>query len=122
MTSKLDRLPRTLVRLQGLAVFLAAVGLYLHVGYSVVLLVALVLAPDLSMLGYLAGPRAGAVAYDAVHTSALPIVLGAVGLVAEADLAVQSALIWLAHIGVDRFAGYGLKYPTSFKDTHIGRL
>ena len=117
-----DRLPHTLIRLEGLALFVAALALYLHADYSVLLLVALALAPDLSLLAYLAGPRAGAVVYDAVHTSALPIVLGAVGLVAEADVAVQVALIWLAHIGVDRFAGYGLKYPTSFKDTHIGRL
>lgn len=28
-------------------------------------------------------------------------------------------LIWLAHLGFDRMLGFGLKYPTFFKDTHL---
>lgn len=111
-----------LLRLEGLAVLGAALALYFHSGYGWVLLVALALAPDLSIAGYAAGARVGAVTYDAVHAYALPIVLAAAGIVGGWDLAVQLALIWIAHIGADRFLGYGLKYPTHFKDTHLQRV
>lgn len=110
-----------LLRAEGLAVFAAALVLYFDAGYGWVLLVALALAPDLSMTGYLAGPRAGAIAYDAAHTYVLPVALAVAGVLAGSDLAVQLALIWLAHVGADRLLGY-LKYPTGFGDTHLQRV
>jgi hypothetical protein len=116
------RLPRALLRVEGLAVAAAAVALYVHADHPWWLLVALVLAPDLSMVGYLAGPTVGAAAYDAAHTYSLPVALAAVGLLVDAGTAVQLGLIWLTHIGVDRAVGYGLKYPTDFKDTHLQRV
>jgi Domain of unknown function (DUF4260) len=118
----LGRLPRVLLHAEGLAVLVAALVLYFHQDFGWVLLVVLALAPDLSMVGYLAGPAAGALTYDAVHTYVGPVVLGTVGVVAGTDLAVQLALIWLVHIGADRTLGYGLKYPTAFKDTHLQRV
>lgn len=69
-----------------------------------------------------AGPRAGAAAYNATHTTLGPLVLGVAGVLSDADLAVQLALIWLAHIGIDRLLGYGLKYPDRFRETHLQRL
>ncbi len=118
----LDRTPRLLLRAEGLAVFAAAVGLYFWADYQWWLLLALALAPDLSMVGYAAGTRVGAAAYDSVHTYVLPVVLGFAGVLAESGLATKLALIWLAHIGIDRVLGYGLKYPTDFKDTHLQRV
>ena len=115
-------LPAVLLRCEGLAVLAAALVLYFDRGFGWVLLLVLVLAPDLSMVGYLAGPTAGALAYNAVHTYVPAIVLGMVGILSDADLTVQLALIWLAHIGADRLLGYGLKYPASFKDTHLQRV
>jgi len=117
-----DRLPQVLVRAEGGAVAFAAIALYFHLDYSWLLLVVLVLAPDLSMLGYLAGPTIGAATYDAAHTYAFPIVLATLGVLTNTDVAVQVGLIWLTHIGVDRAIGYGLKYPSGFKDTHIQRI
>jgi hypothetical protein len=61
----------------------------------------------------------GAVAYNTLHTYVDPLALGTIGLLAGSDRSVQIALIWFAHIGVDRLLGYGLKYPTAFKDTHF---
>ncbi len=118
----MSRLPSLLLRLEGLAVAAAAIAVYVHQDFSWLLLVVLALAPDLSMLGYLAGNRAGALAYDVAHTSALPVALGAAGIVAGRELAVEVALIWLVHIGIDRAIGYGLKYPSGFKDTHLQRV
>jgi len=118
----LDFLPRWLLRVEGAALLVGAVVLYFHADYPWWLLLVLALAPDLSMIGYLTGPRRGAAAYDVAHTTLLPIALGVVGVLAESDVAIQLALIWLAHIGADRALGYGLKYPTHFKDTHLQRV
>jgi hypothetical protein len=111
-----------LLRAEGLAVLVAALAVYFDSGYGWLLLVVLALAPDLSMAGYLGGPRAGAIAYNAAHTYVLPVALAVAGVLAGSDLAVQLALVWLAHLGADRLLGYGLKYPTEFKDTHLQRV
>ena len=118
----LDRLPRRLLHIEGLAVLTGALVLYFDAGYGWLLLVLLALAPDVSMLGYLAGARVGAQTYDVAHTYVLPVALAVAGIVAESSLATQLALIWLAHIGADRLLGYGLKYPTGFEDTHLQRV
>ena len=104
-----DRLPRTLLHAEGVVV-------------PWWLLVVLALAPDLSMAGYAAGPIVGAAAYDVAHTYSLPVALAAIGVLVDADLAVQIGLVWTAHIGVDRAIGYGLKYRSGFKDTHLQRV
>jgi hypothetical protein len=118
----MDRLPRRLLHLEGLAVLAASLALYFDAGYGWLALIVLFLAPDLSALGYLGGPRLGSVTYDVVHTYALPVALGTIGVIGGYDRAIQIALIWLAHIGMDRMLGYGLKYPTGFKDTHLQRI
>jgi len=120
--SMVDRLPRRLLRLEGVAVAFASIALYFNAGYPWWLFLVLVLAPDLSMIGYAAGPKVGAAAYDIAHTYSLPIAIGAIGVIADAETAVQISLIWIAHIGVDRAIGYGLKYPSGFKDTHLQRV
>jgi len=117
-----QRLPRFLLRLEGLAVLVGALVVYGDADFGWILLFVLVLAPDLSMVGYVRGPRIGALCYDAAHTELLPIALGAAGVVGNAETATKIALIWLAHIGGDRLLGYGLKYPTEFKDTHLQRV
>jgi hypothetical protein len=118
----LGRLPAVLLRLEGVAVLGASIALYADGGWSWLAYVLLLLAPDLSMLGYFAGPRAGALVYDLVHFSALPVALGTAGVVVDSGLPVQLALIWLGHIGMDHALGYGLKYPTAFGDTHLQRV
>ena len=115
-------MPRVLLHAEGVAVAVAAVALYFHAGYPWWLLAALALAPDLSMVGYLAGPAIGAAVYDAAHTYVLPVGVAAIGVIADAEIAVQLGLIWLTHIGVDRAIGYGLKYPTGVKDTHLQKV
>lgn len=118
----MDRLPRALLHLEGLAVAAGALALYIDAGFGWLLFAILVLAPDLSALGYLAGPRIGSLTYDLAHTYVGPIALGVVGVLGGYETATQIALIWLLHIGVDRLLGYGLKYPTGFKDTHLQRV
>ena len=111
-----------LLRAEGLAVFAAALAAYAALGASWWLFAALILAPDLSMLGYLAGPRPGAFVYNAAHTYVAPALLGVLAYGFSAPLVGAVALIWTAHIGLDRLLGYGLKYSAGFGHTHLGRL
>ena len=82
----------------------------------------LLLSPDLGALGYLHSLKAGSVAYNLLHTSSLPLLLGLASLLLGAPLGVQLALIWLAHIGMDRTVGYGLNYADAFKHTRLGEV
>lgn len=82
----------------------------------------LLLAPDLSMLAYAGGPRIGAYIYNACHSTVGALALLAGGYVAGAAAPVSLGLIWLAHIGMDRALGYGLKETSAFRDTHLGRI
>jgi Domain of unknown function (DUF4260) len=114
--------PRLLLRLEGAAAAAAALLVYFHHGHPWWLFVLLILAPDLTFLGYLGGTRVGAAFYNCAHTYAAPIALAAAGDFAESRTAIAIALTWIVHIGVDRALGYGLKYPTAFKETHLGRI
>lgn len=111
-----------MLRVEGLALLGAALALYLDRDYDLVLAAVLFLAPDLSLAGYAAGPRIGAYAYNALHTTVGPLTLGALGVLADERLAIELALIWAGHIGMDRALGLGLKYPTAFRDTHLQRV
>ena len=114
--------PRILLRLEGAAVLALVVAGYRASGGNWWLFALLLLAPDLAAIGYLAGNRVGAATYNLVHTYVLPLALLGYGLRGASPLALSLALIWLAHIGMDRAVGYGLKYATAFKDTHLGRV
>ena len=109
--------PRVLLHLEGAVVFVLALLAYWRIDGNWLLFVVLVLAPDIGMLGYVRGTRLGAATYNLFHTYAIPLVVAAAAVLVQ-----WLALIWLAHIGVDRAMGFGLKYPTEFKDTHLGRL
>lgn len=110
------------LRCEGLAVLAASLLLYGRFGRGWLLLALLLMLPDLSMLGYAAGARAGALAYNLAHSYAGPLLLGAGAAALGAGGLASLALIWTAHIGLDRALGYGLKLPTGFQDTHLGRI
>ena len=116
------RMPRLLLRLEGAAAAAAATILYFDGGHPWWLFVLLALAPDLSMLGYVAGRNVGTATYNAAHTYTLPLALATIGVLSDAGGALAVALVWLTHIGVDRAVGYGLKYPTAFRDTHLQKV
>jgi Domain of unknown function (DUF4260) len=111
--------PRPLLHLEGAAVLLLSLFAY-HWNQASWLQFALVfLLPDVSMLGYLANPRIGAITYNAAHTYIGPLALAGYSLASAHPALFSLSLIWIAHIGFDRMLGYGLKYPTRFKDTHL---
>lgn len=114
--------PNAVQRFENGAIAVVAAALFIKLGFSWWWLLALFLAFDLSMLGYLAGPRVGAAAYNLVHAYVGPGLLGAVAVIDDLRWAAFVALIWAFHIGVDRLLGYGLKYPDRFSHTHLGEL
>jgi hypothetical protein len=113
---------RTLLRLEGLTLFAAMTLLYAVWDGSWWVYFILFLAPDISFAGYLAGPKAGAVIYNAAHSYMAPMTLMTTGFALSAPLVLSIAMIWLAHIGFDRALGYGLKYFAGFGFTHLGRI
>lgn len=116
---------RAHLHLDGLALLALALVVYAVAGGSWWFFLVLLLAPDLFMLGYLAGPRVGSIVYNAGHSLLWPVALvsaGLLGATAPAESVVlQIGIIWAAHIGMDRLFGFGYKYPTRFNDTDIGR-
>jgi len=114
---------RILLRLEGLGLLALCVLLYANAGLSWTAFAIMFLAPDLSFAGYLAGPRVGAVVYNLAHDTLGPLLLVILGYIFAAHTYVLAvALIWLAHIGLDRALGYGLKYQAGFGFTHLGRI
>ena len=114
--------PGILLRVEGGAVLVAALLVYAQISGDWLLFVLLILAPDLSALGYLAGPVVGSITYNLFHNYALPLALALYGVLGPNSFALVVALIWLAHIGGDRLVGYGLKYPSGFRDNHLHRV
>jgi len=111
--------PKLLLHIEGALVLLATILFYRHLRASWLVFALLFLAPDLFMLGYLAGARIGAVCYNVVHTYLTPAALLAISLLEAKPVLLPLAIIWICHIGFDRMLGFGLKYPTRFNDTHI---
>lgn len=110
------------LRLEGAAAFVAGLALYGWLGGPWLLVVPFLLLPDLSVIGYLANPRLGALTYNVVHNWALGLaVLGLAVATQSLPLALAGAVL-VAHVGMDRTLGYGLKLSTSFHDTHLGRI
>ena len=113
---------RDLLRAEGFSLLVTALALYAHIGGDWRMFEFLFLAPDLSFAGYLAGPRVGAIAYNVMHAMIAPLLLAAAGIALSSAIALNLALIWLAHIGFDRALGYGLKHAKGFGFTHLGRI
>jgi hypothetical protein len=110
----------SLLRLDGLAVAAAVIAAFAVTGGNWWIFGLLILAPDLSMLGLALGEKMGARIYNWAHSYTLPIILGAAGSFGGPIWMLHVALIWAAHIAIDRAIGYGLKYPTDIHSTHLG--
>jgi Domain of unknown function (DUF4260) len=111
---------RTLLRLEGLTLLAGMTLLYAVWGGSWWVYALLFLVPDLSFAAYLAGPKVGAIGYNAAHSYLAPMTLMVLGFGFASPLTLSIAMIWLAHIGFDRALGYGLKYAAGFGFTHLG--
>jgi Domain of unknown function (DUF4260) len=114
--------PNIILRAEGALVFAAAVTAYSQWQTGWLLFALLILVPDIFMLGYLINRRTGSIGYNLGHTYLAPAALLTLGWFLAAPIMSAIALIWFAHIGVDRAVGYGLKYKTDFKHSHLGTI
>ena len=114
--------PKMWLRLEGFILLVATIALFSHQHQKWWLFPALLLVPDIFMIGYLANSKFGALLYNLGHSYPIPAIVTYFGWRNESYLTAAIGIIWLGHIGWDRFFGYGLKYDTRFKDTHLGSL
>jgi len=112
--------PRRWLVLEGLVLLAGALIAFGAVGQPWWLVPAVILAPDIAMIGYLAGTRPGARLYNLTHATLLPAVMLGAGYWQANRVVMALALVWLAHIGLDRGTGTGLKYNDRFAHTHLG--
>lgn len=117
-----DRTPSTIQRVENAVVAVLVVVAFLQLDFAWWWLPVLFLAFDLSMVGYAASPRLGAVTYNAVHNYTVPAVLLGVALLADARWAAFVGLVWAFHVAADRALGYGLKFRDAFTHTHLGEI
>lgn len=111
---------RAWLRVEGLVVLVLSLELYHLTAAPWWRFFVLLLVPDLSLLAYLANPAFAARVYNVVHSYALPVALAAAALATNHAAALPYAIIWSAHIAMDRALGFGLKYPEAFGRTHLG--
>ncbi|MBX0292980.1 DUF4260 domain-containing protein [Hymenobacter sp. HSC-4F20] len=113
---------KNLLKLEELAEALFALAVFAYLPHAWWVLPATFLLPDLSMIGYLAGPRVGAFCYNVAHHKALAVAAGLAGWWLAQPVLLLAGTVLLFHSALDRLLGYGLKYTTDFRDTHLGRV
>lgn len=105
---------------------MAATGIYFltiyDLGLSVWLWIILFFSPDAGMLGYLVNTKVGAFTYNVFHHKGLAIAIAATGYFLHQDVCIAIGILLFAHSSFDRMLGYGLKYPDSFQNTHLGKI
>lgn len=109
-----------ILKLEAAVFFIATVWAYYLVGASWWLFLALILIPDVFMVGYIKNSKIGALVYNTGHMYVVPLLLLGTYLLFHIPVLLPISIIWLAHISMDRMLGYGLKLDTGFKDTHLG--
>jgi hypothetical protein len=111
-----------LLKLEELLLAVLSVWLFSRAGLAWWWFPALFLAPDLSIVGYAAGPRIGAAAYNLVHHKAVAVIVFLLGTWLPSPGFQAAGAILLGHSSLDRVLGFGLKYPDSFGHTHLGLI
>ncbi|KXK27001.1 MAG: hypothetical protein TR69_WS6001001025 [candidate division WS6 bacterium OLB20] len=112
----------TLLKSEEAFLFLLGILLFHLGGFAWWLFPLLLLVPDMSMLGYLAGDRNGAALYNTFHNRSAAVLLYITGKLSGLQLPELMGIILFSHIAMDRFFGFGLKRISGFKDTHLGKL
>jgi hypothetical protein len=113
---------KTSIKLEELGLFVLGIYLFNQLDYAWWWFLVLILMPDLSMIGYLFGNKTGALCYNLFHHRGIAIVLYLVGVYFHNNEIQLSGVILFTHSSMDRMFGYGLKYETGFKDTHLGEI
>ena len=111
---------KTLVKLEELGEFLFSIYLFSLLPFPWWFYPLFFFVPDLSMLGYLAGPQFGAITYNLIHHKAIALSLFAAGSLFHIPVMSLIGVVLLGHSSLDRVLGYGLKFSNSFNHTQLG--
>ena len=116
------KLPIIFQRIEGLSIALGvSVFYFLNNGNAFVFAVTIILV-DFFMIGYLFDKKLGAIFYNLGHSYTISVILWFLSLLDSSNLLLGISAAWIAHIGIDRAFGFGLKHTTGFHDTHLGRI
>ncbi|MDP5199167.1 DUF4260 domain-containing protein [Flavobacterium sp. DG2-3] len=113
---------KTVLKLEEASLFILGIFLFNRLNYEWWWFLALILAPDLSMLGYLFGNKIGAFFYNAFHHKGIALLIYAAGCYLNIEIMQLAGIILFSHSAMDRIFGYGLKYEKGFKYTHLGEI
>lgn len=113
---------KNLLRLEELVQFIFGIVMFCALDYAWWVFPALLLLPDIGMLGYLINPKVGALLYNIFHHKGLAILTILLGYFFLGEFYTLIGVILFSHAAMDRCFGYGLKYPDSFSNTHLGNL
>lgn len=110
------------LKLEELAMFGLGVFAFNQLDFAWWWFLVLILMPDIGMIGYLINSKIGALSYNLFHHKGLAILIYFLGIYFANDVAQVVGIILFSHSALDRVFGYGLKYQSSFNDTHLGPL
>jgi hypothetical protein len=113
---------KSIIKLEELGLFLFGIYLFSQLNFDWWWFLVLILAPDFSMIGYLFGNKYGAFLYNVFHHKGIAILIYLLGIHFSNDLIQLTGIILFAHSSMDRMLGYGLKYESGFKFTHLGEI
>ncbi|PZX95483.1 DUF4260 domain-containing protein [Flavobacterium aquariorum] len=110
------------IKLEELGLFILGIYFFSQLSYAWWCFLVLILFPDFSMIGYVFGDKIGAFCYNVFHHRGIAIALYLVGIYCSNEGVQLSGVILFTHSSMDRMLGYGLKYETGFKFTHLGEI
>ncbi|MDQ0229152.1 hypothetical protein J2S19_000402 [Metabacillus malikii] len=113
---------KQVVRIENGIAFVLSFYLFTLLDFPVWLFFLLLMIPDITMVGYAFNNKIGAKVYNFGHSLVVPLLLTIGYFFYLNEYLLLTIIIWVAHIFMDRFLGFGLKYEDSFKSTHIHRL
>lgn len=113
---------KSVIKLEELGMFIFGIYLFSQLNYDWWWFLVLILTPDFSMIGYLFGNKIGAISYNFFHHKGFAILVYFIGIYTQNSLIQLVGIILFSHASLDRMLGYGLKYETGFKYTHLGEI
>lgn len=113
---------KTVLKLEEATLFIFGIFLFNRLSYEWWWFLVLILAPDLSMIGYALGNKTGAFLYNLFHHKGIALLIYGLGCYFSIESIQLAGIILFSHSAMDRIFGYGLKYEKGFKYTHLGEI
>ncbi|MDX1462342.1 MAG: DUF4260 domain-containing protein [Marinirhabdus sp.] len=113
---------KNVLKIEELGLFVLGICAFSTLPFAWWWFLVLLLTPDIGMLGYLVNNKVGAFTYNMFHHRAVAVAFIIFGYFYANEIILLIGVMLFSHIAFDRMFGYGLKYPSGFKDTHLGKI